>query len=162
GGKTSSIKDVSINTSLTLKEDEQKTETAKTTDDKHSSFKDITASSKINFVHKENDFIDFKDEVLLPWQLSRYGPALAVADINNDGLDDFFAGGAIGQLSVVYVQNADGTFHRTAQPDIEKDKESEDVNAVFFDANNDGYKDLYVVSGGNEYEDTSPEYQDRL
>lgn len=125
-------------------------------------FKEITAGSHINFVHKENDFIDFKDEVLLPWQLSRYGPALAVADINNDELDDFFAGGAISQSSVIYLQNADGSFQISNQPDIETDKESEDVNAVFFDANGDGYTDLYVVSGGNEYNDGSPEYQDRL
>jgi hypothetical protein len=125
-------------------------------------YKDITAQSNINFVHKENDFIDFKEETLLPWELSKYGPALAVADINKDGLDDFFAGGAISQASVVYIQNANGTFKKTSQPDIEKDKESEDVRAVFFDANGDGYPDLYVVSGGNEYTDGSPEYQDRL
>ena len=125
-------------------------------------YKDITSQARINFVHKENDFIDFKEETLLPWQLSKYGPALAVADINKDGLDDFFAGGAISQASVVYIQNSDGTFRQTVQPDIEKDKESEDVNAVFFDANGDGYPDLYVVSGGNEYTDGSPEYQDRL
>ena len=125
-------------------------------------YKDITTQSNVNFIHKENDFIDFKDETLLPWQLSRYGPALAVADINKDGLDDFFAGGAISQASVIYVQNSNGTFKRISQPDIEKDKESEDVSAVFFDANGDGYPDLYVVSGGNEYADGSPEYQDRL
>ncbi|MEO8569633.1 MAG: VCBS repeat-containing protein [Ginsengibacter sp.] len=125
-------------------------------------YKDITAESNINFIHKENDFIDFKDETLLPWQLSKYGPALAVADINKDGLDDFFAGGAISQASVVYIQNANGTFKKIPQPDIEKDKESEDVSAVFLDANGDSYPDLYVVSGGNEYTDGSPEYQDRL
>ncbi len=125
-------------------------------------YKDITAQSGINFVHKENDFIDFKDETLLPWQLSKYGPALAVADINKDGLDDFFAGGAISQASIIYIQNNDGTFRQISQPAIEKDKESEDVNAVFFDANGDGHVDLYVVSGGNEYTDGSPEYQDRL
>ena len=163
-GRISLHKNIPVNSHITLDESENIAFITESSSEekKHNFFKDITASSNINFVHKENDFVDFKDEVLLPWQLSRYGPALAVADINNDGLDDFFAGGAIGQPSAVYVQNADGTFHRTAQPDIEKDKESEDVNAVFFDANNDGYKDLYVVSGGNEYEDTSPEYQDRL
>jgi enediyne biosynthesis protein E4 len=125
-------------------------------------FKNITAGSGINFTHKENDFIDFKSEVLLPWQLSRYGPALAKADLNGDGLDDFFAGGAIGQTGVIYLQQADGKFIKTTQDDIEKDSASEDVNAVFFDANMDGYPDLYVVSGGDEYDDGSPEYQDRL
>jgi len=125
-------------------------------------FKNITANSGIDFTHKENDFIDFKSEVLLPWELSRYGPALAKGDINNDGLDDFFAGGAIGQPGAIYQQQADGKFINIKQDDIEKDSASEDVNAVFFDANQDGHQDLYVVSGGDEYDDGSPEYQDRL
>jgi len=163
-GKISLRKDIPANSQITISENEGNlfAEKDKPAINNSKYFKDITSSSNINFIHKENDFVDFKDEVLLPWQLSRYGPALAVADINNDGLDDFFAGGAIGQPSVIYIQNADGTFHITKQPDIEKNKESEDVNAVFFDANGDGYKDLYVVSGGNEYADNSPEYQDRL
>jgi hypothetical protein len=162
--KTSFYTNIPADTLLTINENEEKNiAVANTLQNKSKTyFKDITEEAHINFVHKENDFIDFKDEVLLPWQLSRYGPALAVADINNDGLDDFFAGGAIGQPSVIYMQNTDGTFHLIDQPALEKDKESEDVNAVFFDANGDGVKDLYVVSGGNEYNDGSPEYQDRL
>lgn len=125
-------------------------------------FKNITAGSGIKFIHKENDFIDFKSEVLLPWQLSRYGPALAKADINHDGLDDFFVGGAIGQAGAIYEQQPNGKFLNIKQNGIEKDSDCEDVNAVFFDANGDGNPDLYVVSGGNEYDDQSPEFQDRL
>jgi hypothetical protein len=163
-GKISVRKNIPADTQLTINESDENFETPEKNLQKKNEnfFKDITARSNINFVHKENDFIDFKDEVLLPWQLSRYGPPLAVADINNDGLDDFFAGGAISQASAIYIQNTDGTFHTTTQPDLVADKESEDVNAVFFDANEDGYTDLYVVSGGNEYNDGSPEYQDRL
>ena len=82
--------------------------------------------------------------------------------MNGDGLDDFFVGGAIGQAGAIYLQQPDGKFIRTKQDDIEKDSSSEDVNAVFFDANMDGFQDLYVVSGGDEYDDGSPEYQDRL
>ncbi|HEY9362414.1 MAG TPA: VCBS repeat-containing protein, partial [Chitinophagaceae bacterium] len=163
-GKISVRNNIPADTQLVINENDENFVTPGKNIPKESNnyFKEITAGSNISFVHKENDFIDFKDEVLLPWQLSKYGPALAVADINNDGLDDFFAGGAISQVSVIYLQKADGSFQKTNQPDIETDKESEDVNAVFFDANGDGYTDLYVVSGGNEYNDGSPEYQDRL
>lgn len=161
-GKYAVVKKIAVNQMLTIEESNATMPTNKVVASNPGYFKDITARSGINFTHKENDFIDFKDEVLLPWELSRYGPALAVADVNNDGLDDFFVGGAIGQASAIFIQNSDGTFKFLSNPAIEADKESEDVNAVFFDANGDEYPDLYVVSGGNEYQDGSPEYQDRL
>ncbi|MEO6232422.1 MAG: VCBS repeat-containing protein [Ferruginibacter sp.] len=125
-------------------------------------FTDITEKSGINFRHTENEFIDFKDEVLLPYQLSKQGPALAKGDVNGDGLEDIFIGGAIGQAGAIYLQTAGDHFIlSTAQP-WAADAASEDVNAVFFDADKDGDLDLYVVSGGNEYGDQSPEYADRL
>ncbi len=124
-------------------------------------FKDVTQQSGLSFVHRENDFIDFKDEVLLPYQLSKMGPALAKADVNGDGLEDVFVGGAIGQSGKLFLQLASGRFTESnTQP--WQDQESEDVQAVFFDADKDGDLDLYVVSGGNEYGDGSPEYADRL
>ncbi len=126
------------------------------------SFTDVSKTSGIDFVHKPNDLIDFKSEPLLPYQLSRQGPALATADVNGDGLDDVFLGGDMNQPSVLYLQKADGSFtHSPSQP-WGADSACENVNAVFFDANNDGHPDLYVVSGGNVYQDNSPEYRDRL
>lgn len=125
-------------------------------------FQDISESCGIDFRHVENEFIDFKDEVLLPYQLSREGPALAAADVNADGLTDVFLGGAIGQPGALYMQNVSGSFTRSFQEAWANDAASEDVNAIFFDADKDGDPDLYVVSGGNEYDDGSPEYQDRL
>jgi enediyne biosynthesis protein E4 len=125
-------------------------------------FTDISAQSGITFRHIENDFIDFKQEVLLPYQLSRQGPAMAKADVNADGLEDIFFGGAIGQAGQLFLQTKAGNFSISTTHPWEADAESEDVNAVFFDADGDGDKDLYVVSGGNEYGDASPEYQDRL
>jgi hypothetical protein len=125
-------------------------------------FTDVTNETGLIFTHKENDFIDFKAEPLLPYQLSQQGPALAKADVNNDGLEDIFFGGGIGQPAQLFLQTKDGRFISAQSQPWLADSSCEDVNAVFFDANNDGYADLYVVSGGNEYDDGSPEYEDRL
>jgi hypothetical protein len=119
-------------------------------------------SGGISFNHRENDFIDFKAETLIPYQLSRMGPAIAGGDVNGDGNEDVFIGGAIGQAGALYLQSADGTFTASSSSPWRVDKDSEDVNAIFFDADNDNDADLYVVSGGNEYEDGATEYQDRL
>lgn len=124
-------------------------------------FPDVTATCGLGFTHVENDFVDFKDEPLLPLMLSRMGPALATADVNGDNLDDIFLGGAIGQSGQLYIQDQNGHFVNESGP-WSADAASEDIDAVFFDANGDGYPDLYVVSGGNEYDEGSPEYADRL
>ncbi|HEX9511626.1 MAG TPA: VCBS repeat-containing protein [Puia sp.] len=125
-------------------------------------FSDITASSGLNFRHHEDDFVDFKDEVLLPYQLSRQGPALAKADVNGDGLEDIFLGGAIGQAGQLYLQTKDGRFILAPSQPWAANTDHEQVNALFFDADRDGDMDLYIVSGGNEYPDQSTGYQDQL
>lgn len=124
-------------------------------------FSDIT-SKTVQHTHEENAFDDFERESLLPHQMSRFGPALAVADINSDGLDDFFVGGAKGVSGTMYIQNATSTFVESHSQTWLADKESEDVGALFFDADGDGDNDLYVVSGGNEFENQADAYQDRL
>ena len=118
----------------------------------------------IDFQHKENAFDDFIREGLLPHRQSTLGPGLAVADVNGDQLDDFFVGGAAGQAGVLYIQNPDGTFHKGQfQPWAELDKASEDMDALFFDADQNGTMDLYVVSGGSgEFQPGADALQDRL
>jgi hypothetical protein len=116
----------------------------------------------IDFVHKENEFNDFAREVLLPHKLSTLGPAIAVGDLNGDGLDDFFVGNATGSESATFVQTPEGRFKRTNQIIWKKDAQFEDLGALFFDANGDGHQDLYVVSGGNEHAIDDPLLQDRL
>ncbi|MCV9389121.1 VCBS repeat-containing protein [Reichenbachiella ulvae] len=110
--------------------------------------------------HVENDFDDFKVQVLLPHKMSNFGPAMASGDINGDGLLDFYYGAASGYLGSLYLQNADGTF--TAQELKEKNIWHEDLDAAFFDADQDGDLDLYIVSGGNQDADGHQNYQDRL
>ncbi|WP_299664935.1 VCBS repeat-containing protein [uncultured Polaribacter sp.] len=116
----------------------------------------------IDFIHKENDFNDFSKQVLLPQKLSQKGPALAVADINSDGFEDFFVGGARNQVSEIYLQNATGSFVKSKQKLLEKDKNYEDINALFFDADKDGDLDLYVVSSNYEVSEKNKYSQDRL
>jgi len=103
------------------------------------------------YVHRENEFVDFDREPLIPKLLSTEGPMLAVADVNGDGLDDMFIGGAKGQAGKLLVQRPDGRFVSTNETLFEQDRLSEDLGAVFFDADGDGHPDLYVVSGGSEF-----------
>jgi len=125
-------------------------------------FKEITNDLKINWKHKENNFVDFNQQPLIPHMLSTEGPRMAVADVNHDGLDDFYICGASGQPGALFVQSPDGGFRESPQPDFTADAACEDVDAVFLDANKDGYPDLYVVTGGNQLRDGSPELADRL
>ena len=130
---------------------------------KKSQFTDITALARLEHLHEENRFDDYFYQVLLPHKMSEFGPALTVADVDDDGLEDFFVGGASGQAGAIYKQLSDGSFvQNDEQSDFMKDIIKEDVDAVFFDANNDGYPDLYIVSGGNEFHRNTGGYQDRF
>lgn len=113
----------------------------------------------IDFTHIENDFVEFNREALIPHMISAEGPAVAVGDINNDGLDDLFFGGAKHQKSALYIQMANFKFRRDSLPN---DPVYEDVDAAFQDFNGDGYQDLLVVSGGNEFRGSSKYRKPRL
>ncbi|PYP41415.1 MAG: RNA-binding protein, partial [Gemmatimonadetes bacterium] len=125
-------------------------------------FTDVTAEVAVDFRHQEDPFYDYAREPLMPHLLSTEGPALAVADVNGDGLDDFYVGGAKWQAGRLFLQGRDGTFHAVDQPAFRADSLAEDVDAVFFDADGDGSPDLYVVSGGNEFRGDYEALQDRL
>jgi enediyne biosynthesis protein E4 len=122
----------------------------------------LSPSATLNFTHKENNFSDFTVQSLLPHYLSRQGPCIEKADINNDKREDVFIGGAKNQVSQIFIQQADGNFINKPQPLFVKDSISEDVAADFFDADGDGDMDLYVGSGGYEFAENEPALQDRL
>ena len=123
---------------------------------------DVTKAAALGFVHHENAFVDFNRELLIPKLLSTEGPMVAVGDVNGDGLDDLYVGGAKEQPGRLALQRRDGTFAPSDENVFAPDAISEDVGAVFFDANGDGRPDLYVVSGGSEYSEGAPALQDRL
>jgi enediyne biosynthesis protein E4 len=125
-------------------------------------FKDVSNQVNCTWKHREDNFIDFNKEYLIPHLESTRGPKLAIADVNRDGLDDIFVCGAKGQPGSLLIQTKDGRFLPSDTAVFARNMECEGVDAVFFDANNDGYPDLYVVSGGNEYEDGDPRLRDHL
>ncbi|MCC5927686.1 MAG: VCBS repeat-containing protein [Cyclobacteriaceae bacterium] len=108
-----------------------------------------------NMAHSENNFPEFNREPLIPFLTSSEGPAIAVADINGDGLDDVFVGRAKMYPSSVFIQTKEGTFEELNVPLLANDSTFEDVHAVWQDVDMDGYPDLIVASGGNEYWGTS-------
>ncbi|MEM7040298.1 MAG: FG-GAP-like repeat-containing protein, partial [Bacteroidota bacterium] len=130
----------------------------------------VPRNAELNLAHRhrENTYNDFKSQVLLPHKMSRFGPGLAVADVNGDGLEDLFVGGARDQAGTLYLRQKwgaaqQGTRYEAADiPAFTADRAQEDLGALFFDADGDSDLDLYVVSGGAAFPANAPQYQDRL
>ena len=173
-GRTETIEEVAANQAITV-DYRRAVESPESTRPSSSSpggaevfFADVTRDREIDYKHADQHYNDFELQPLLPHKFSQSGPPLAVGDVNGDGLDDFFVGGAFAQRGRIYLQNSDGTFdydefseglatRRSGDRNFE-----EDAGALFFDANGDGALDLYVASGGSEFAAGSPYYQDRL
>ena len=122
----------------------------------------FTLTNQQFLAHKEDKYDDFSDEGLVPKMVSKEGPALAIGDVNNDGLDDIYIGGAKGQPGTLYLQTKKNTFIIVKEKQFDLDSNYEDTAAAFFDADGDGDLDLYVGSGGNEAVFDLGVFQDRL
>jgi len=161
-GKENIISHPEINTEVTVQYKDAVAK-PKSADQPALLFTDATTQSfSAPFVHHENEYDDFKTQILLPHRQSRNGPFMAVADVNGDGVEDFYVGGATGQAGALYIQNQAGQFDRKEVKAFADDKAYEDLGVLFFDADGDKDNDLYVVSGGFEFPAGSSSFQDRL
>ncbi|WP_224483790.1 VCBS repeat-containing protein [Robertkochia aurantiaca] len=125
-------------------------------------FENIPATSLgLVYTHKENDYDDFEQEILLPYKQSNIGPVISRHDVDGDGDEDLFIGGASGQAASLFIRE-DDTYIKTDQPAFDDDRNYEDMEAAFFDLEGDGDLDIYIVSGGNEFEENSEWYADRI
>ena len=156
--KRSVIKDIQIDQILEIDRDNLQSEPV----DPKPTFiiKKTEGQQLIDFKHNENYYIDFDSERLLPHMFSNEGPCIANHDLNNDGIQDFYIGGAKGQTGQLFLSDTNG-YKKVSKP-FDLHKESEDVEAVFFDADNDGDQDLYVASGGKAYSTLSRTLNDRF
>ncbi|MEY3321944.1 MAG: hypothetical protein RLZZ417_1527 [Bacteroidota bacterium] len=122
----------------------------------------LSKGTEIDYIHEENDFNDFDISYLIPHKYSNLGPNIAVADINGDQLEDFYITKAKNSSGGLFFQLKNGQLQKQNQAVFESFKESEETQCLFFDANTDGYKDLYIGNSGSEWPEGHQNLKDRL
>lgn len=160
-GKTQYMYDVSANTTLQLNI-KNATEVNNFKLNSPPIFNELKPKTiGLEYTHIENEYDDFSSEILLPYKQSTFGPFISQGDLNADGLTDLFIGGASNQPACIYFQTTNG-YQKYIPEVFKKDKSYEDMESIMLDLDNDDDLDIYVVSGGNEYQENSSLYQDRL
>ncbi|HHM20498.1 MAG TPA: hypothetical protein ENJ20_00615, partial [Bacteroidetes bacterium] len=159
-GHITTSNNIAANQRLVL--DIKEAKKGKWTNQPHTTLFKKAKNTGIDFRHREDEFEDFNRERLLPHRFSNLGPRMAVADVNGDGLEDVFIGGAGNQAGVLFFQNKNSRFRSSDGQGWEADALYEDMGAAFLDADGDGDQDLFIASGGSTYEAGSTNYQDRL
>ena len=154
-GKYQTIKNVKANQEITVAIINAKVDFYSKSKNQHTSFLQNT-SPLFNFKHDDNSSIEFNRDPLIPYASTNLGSSTSVSDVNNDGLEDVFICGAKHQSSQLLIQNKDGSFKSVQEKLFIENAINEDVYSLFFDANRDGFKDLIVVSGGNEFKRGKP------
>jgi hypothetical protein len=162
-GKRSVLTNISVNQTVVISESEaQKPEHKEEQNNNKSIFKNVSEIIDLDYLHVENTYVDFDRDRLLYHMRSTEGPKLDIGDVNNDGLMDFYIGGAKNSAGKFFLNIGQNKYKSSNADLFEKDKQSEDSQVVFFDADNDGDLDLYVSSGGVEYSSSSYALFDRL
>jgi hypothetical protein len=161
-GKVNIFENIKANSNVTVKYAKARV-VPNQEQEKETLFTQVNPSdSGITYSHKENEFNDFEVEVLLPHKLSENGPFSAIGDVNGDGFEDMFIGGAAGQSGMLYLQNTKGKFIPSSSQPWEAEKSSEDLGVLFLDVDGDNDLDLYIASGGSEFKSGNSLLKDRL
>ena len=157
-GNIKTLYDIDVNTSVMVNEEESNDKLPTNTKTNYL-FQKI--DSEIKYTHTENYYNDFSTEILLPYKQSTLGPFINKGDVNNDGMIDIFIGGAYNQEPKLFINTRNGYVKKKLEC-FEKDANYEDMESIFVDIDNDNDLDLYVVSGGNEFNNRSNELIDRI
>ncbi len=161
-GKKQLLTDIGIDTTITVTY-KNAAEQTKNPQPISPIFTNASARYGIKYKPQERDFVDYNIQPTIPHKLSQYGPGIAVGDIDNNGFDDFYIGGTSGNPGVFFMQGGSGKFTLDSTRFIQKDDPLyEDMDALFFDADNDNDLDLYIVCGSYEIPPNHPISNDRL